>query len=251
VTSGWLIIIALVVGGLVVTGLLCRWLLDNPRHDVTTGIMFHAVRLYSRRTHRLRVEGGEYVPESREPGPYIVVANHTSGVDPLLIQAGCPFEIRWLMAQDMRVGFLEPLWRWARVIFIDREAPNLTPLREALRHLRDGGVIGIFPEGGIERPSRAVLPFMRGVGVLIKRSGAPILPVLIRGTPEADTAWGSLTTSSSSTIRFLQPVLYDLKNERPDEIAEDLRERFMEWSGWPANDEPASADTPGGKPPRG
>ena len=247
---GWFVITIAVVAVLLALGWVCRRLLLNPRADVTTGLVFHVLRFYASRVHNLTVDGLEHIPDSRTPGPLIVVANHTSGVDPLLIQAVCPFEVRWLMAEDMRLGWMEPFWRWAGVIFIDRRAPNLAPLREALAHLEAGGVIGIFPEGGIERPPCAVLPFLRGVGVLIKKSGAPVLPVLIRGTPNDDTAWGSLTSTSRSNLTVLRTVRHEPGARKPDQIADDLRAKFMEWSGWPPNDDPAPLDAPGGKPAR-
>src|SRR5690606_15597843 len=112
-----------------------------------------------------------------DAGPLIVVANHTAGVDPILTSAACPFQIRWIMAQDMRLPWLNWFWRWQRVIFVSRTGRDRGSVREALAHLKDGGVIGIFPEGGLERPPRQILPFRRGVGLLIAKAGVPVLPV--------------------------------------------------------------------------
>ena len=74
--------------------------------------------------------------------------------------------------------------------------------REAIKHVRGGGVLGIFPEGGLERPARTILPFQAGVGLIIRRTEAPVLPVVVSGTPIADQAWTSLVRFSSSVVTF-------------------------------------------------
>jgi 1-acyl-sn-glycerol-3-phosphate acyltransferase len=229
-----------VLGVLVGLGLIARWLMDNPRQDLETGLFLKVAAGYARVYHGLRVVGLPHVPRERVPGPLIVVANHTAGVDPVLIQIACPFEIRWIMAMDMRLPSFEWFWTWARIISIPR-GNELAATREAIRHVRHGndgrgGVLGIFPEGAIERPEREVLPFLRGVGLIIKKSNAIVLPVIIEGTPQVDPAWASLWRPSRSRLTFKQPIDYRESTLTPDEISADLRRRYIEWTGWPAND---------------
>jgi 1-acyl-sn-glycerol-3-phosphate acyltransferase len=214
-------------------GLFSRWLLNNPRQTVDGGLIFHAVRIYSRLFHHLRVEGREHIPRDRHPGPLIVVMNHTAGVDPVLVQAACPFFVRYVMAEDMRLPRYEWLWKWATVIFVDRVKRTAQGTREALRHLAEGGVLGIFPEGGLERPPCHILPFEPGIGLIVRRTGARVLPVVIDGTPQVDPAWASLWTSSHSRLRFMQPISYRGSKLSAGEIAGDLQRRFASWTGWP------------------
>lgn len=231
--TAW-IIAALVVWALWVV--LAHWIGANPRGDPETGLAWRALRLYARVVHRLRIEGMENVPRGRRPGPLVVVANHTAGVDPILIQAACPFFIRWMMALDMRLPALEWFWGWVEVISVDREGREIAATREAIRHLREGGVVGIFPEGNLERPARHILPFLPGVGLIVHRSRAPVLPVLVTGTPQVDPAWSSLWRSSNATVRFLPRIDYTGSGLPAAAIAEDLRRRFVEASGWPPCD---------------
>lgn len=247
----WILWVILALVGLVAVGWLARLLMENPLGDVAGGLLWPVVRSYSRRVHRLRVYGRARVPRDRRPGPLVVVANHTAGVDPVLVQAACPFHIRWMMAEDMRLPWLNWFWTWMGVIFVDREGREGAAAREAVRHLNEGGVIGIFPEGGIERPPRQVLPFNPGVGVLVRRTNATVLPIVIDGTPQADPAWSSLWRPSESTLTVLPPVRYEGKRMKPDEIAEDLRRRFMAATGWPANEQwSQAAPSAKGAPPR-
>lgn len=233
--AAW-VILALAV--LILWAFIARALVHNPRGDVETGIVWHVLRLYSRFFHRMHVIGREHVPQTRCPGPLIVIVNHASGVDPILVQAAVPFEIRWVMAEDMRHPLGEWLWGWTRIIFVNRERPEVTGTREAIRHLRAGGVLGIFPEGGIERPPRRVLPFLPGVGFIIRQSRAPVLPVIVQGAPPVEPAWASLYRFSRSTVTFMPIMDLAAESREPAEIAQHLRELYMRWTGWPPVETP-------------
>ena len=236
------------VGAAVLWGIAALVVVVARRHmiregGVLAGAMMVLFRVYARVMHRVRFEGEERVPLGRASGdaqgvprgadaPLIVVANHTAGIDPILIQAGLPFEVRWMMAEDMRVGWMQPLWDLGRIIFVDRENGDSRSLREALRHLKQGGALGVFPEGAIERAPRRIKPFKDGVGFLIKKSGAAVLPVVVEGTPSTATAWGSIWRRSHATVRFL-PVR-DLAGCDGDAaaITRALERLFLEETGW-------------------
>lgn len=205
----------------------CAWCFNNPRGEFAAGVFYRLIQIYARLLHRLRVDGRHHARFA--PRPLIVVANHTAGVDPLLIQAACPFEVRWMMARDMMIPAGRPLWEFARIIPVDRARPDPAALRQALRHLREGGVLGVFPEGGIERPPGMLRPFEPGLGFLISRSRAAVLPVVIRGTPHAPTAWGSLFRPSRARLTFHEPITPDSLPHDPDRIVADLESRFRVW----------------------
>ncbi len=216
-----------------------RWLLAfSPRGDVYAGVVRALVVVYVRVAHRIRVKGAENIPAGRHPGPLIVVANHTAGLDPMLIQAACPFEIRWMMAADMRVQSLDVLWKWLNVIFVDRQNGNASgssgAIREAISHLKSGGALGVFPEGVIERPPERIFPFQDGITLLARRSKARVLPVVIDGTPAAQTAWGSLLRTSRARVRFMPIMDGPTDREAAASFADELRARYLEWTGWPA-----------------
>lgn len=206
---------------------------DDPL-DAEGAFIIRIFKIYSDSVHRLKVVGREHIPRGTRPGPLIIVANHTAGVDPVLIQSACPFRIRWLMAEDMRSEALQPFWDLGQVILVDRRKGESLGVREALRHLKGGEVIGVFPEGHLERPPQQVLPFLPGVGLLVARSGARVQMVTVEGTPQVDPAWSSLWRTSRSRVRFYPPI--DYKGVPARDIPGDLRRRFMNALGWPPND---------------
>ena len=204
----------------------------TPALGTLDGLFYMLGFGYGRGMHDLQVEVEDGAFDDLG-GPMIVVCNHTAGVDPILVSLAVPTKISWIMADDMRVRGMGWFWNWAGVIFIARNRHGRTGLRRARKHLNNGGVIGIFPEGKIERPAKTLLKFAPGVGVLVKRSGARVLPVIIEGTPgEAANAWDSLWTRSNTRIRVMKPIDYKESGMSNAEIAQDLHRRYEEWTGW-------------------
>lgn len=220
---------------------------EQGRPDLWAGLAMLVILIYVRVVQRLRVEGLEHVPRGRRVGPLLVVANHSAGVDPLLIQAALPFEVRWMMARDMQHDALAWLWEFTGVIGVTRldgpesagggrRGSDATAAREAIRHLKAGGVVGVFPEGRIIGRER-VGEFMPGAGLLVSRTGARVLQVVIDGTATSTTAWGSLLSPPPpplrrARVRFLP--LRDYGDAGAAEIAADMRARLIEETGWRA-----------------
>jgi len=231
--------VILIAVGWLGAAFLARWILAGSVRgpfDVATGLVVRGIQLYVRLVHNLRMEGVENIPPA-DGSPLILVANHTAGVDPALIQAAIPYDPRWMMGSDMMVPGLNWLWELARIIPVERFGEgDAAALRSALKHLKAGGVIGVFPEGTIERPPRRILPFQPGVGLMIRKSGARVLPVVIDGTPQVDPAWASLWRTSRSVVRFLPVIDYSTTKLGAQEIADDLRARYVNATGWPTSE---------------
>ena len=229
--AGWLALV------LLFRWIALRWLTIGPGGDPVFGLLWHTFRLYLRIMHRPTYTGLEHVPPSNDPGGLIVVSNHTGPVDPLLIQAGCRFEIRWMMAENMMIRQLDWLWQQQWIIPVARDGSDLGPAREAIRHVRDGGVVGIFPEGGIARPAGEIRPFYQGVGLIVSRTKAPVLLVWVSDTPEATDIGPAFMSRSHSRVTFIGRVDFAGKRDSAS-ITAELRQRLADASGWTLNDEP-------------
>ncbi len=203
--------------------------------DPRRGLARLVVRAYCRVVHRLEVSGAPEIRQNTDPGPLVVVANHTAGIDPLLIQSECRFFIRWMMADDMMVESMADLWRWADIVPVRRQSSDSASLRIALRHLRAGGVLGLFPEGGITRPPHRIGPFLPGVGMLVAKTRARVLLIWISGTPDAPTAFASLARFSRSRVTC-ELIPSESLGTVPSEITAALRTRLSRISGWPMDD---------------
>ncbi|MCP4834496.1 MAG: 1-acyl-sn-glycerol-3-phosphate acyltransferase [Phycisphaera sp.] len=195
--------------------------------------------LYVRWWHRLELVGFRDLPapfRAGDRGAGLVVANHTAGIDPLLVQAGIRRFIRWMMWADMMIPELELFWRTARILPVSYGTGDSTTVRTALRHLKDGGLVGLFAEGSIARPPREIRPFQPGVGLLARLSKAPVLLIHIRDTPYTPTAFGSIIRRSRAVVEVIG--IHDLSGEKDPRVAtERLRSALLDHSGWPSNEE--------------
>jgi 1-acyl-sn-glycerol-3-phosphate acyltransferase len=128
---------------------------------------------------RYEVEGAERVPRQ---GGLIVVSNHLNLADPPLLGSAIPRRIRFMAKQelfDARPGGF--FIRWFGAFPVRRFEGDLQALRTAQQMLRDGGVIGMFPEGHRSRGRGLQEPFP-GTALIALRTGATVLPVAITGT---------------------------------------------------------------------
>lgn len=138
-----------------------------------------------RALYRVRARGLDAVPDH---GPAVVVANHVSYVDALVLGGLCRRPIRFVMDHRIHDGPLRPFFRAVRAIPIAPRGEDPTRLEAALdaidAALEDGEVVGIFPEGKLTRDG-ALDVFKPGVERILERRPAPVVPVGLRGL------WGS------------------------------------------------------------
>ncbi|MCZ6836237.1 MAG: lysophospholipid acyltransferase family protein [Planctomycetota bacterium] len=233
----WLLIIMIWVGLVVVyQGLILPRVKRGPGGRLSVFMLCILCRAFAKYRHKFVVVGTENIPLTNDPGGLIVVSNHTGSIDPLLIQITVPFHIRWMMARDQMWPAMDWLWKVQDIIAVERDGTDTAPTREAIRHVKEGGVLGIFPEGAIAFPSRELRPFHPGVGLLVARTKAPVLLCWVSGTPDTNDVATSLLASSRSRVHFLE--LIDFKGERDmAKIAKTLQDKIAKVSGWPENHE--------------
>lgn len=133
---------------------------------------------------RTRIIGRERVPRD---GGLLVVCNHISFVDPPLLGVAMPRPVDFMtMVELFRKAWLAKLLRTVGCFPVDRSRIDHRAAREAIRRLRAGRCVVIFPEGGIRLAEQSVLGgepvFKPGAGSIALLGEAAILPVIVRGT---------------------------------------------------------------------
>jgi 1-acyl-sn-glycerol-3-phosphate acyltransferase len=136
--------------------------------------------------YRLRVQELDQVPAE---GPAVIVCNHVSFVDAMMIMAACRRPIRFVMDHNIfRWPVLKFVFRTSKAIPIAsaREDPAMMEraLDEVGKALDAGDLVGIFPEGKITADGN-INPFRPGITRILQRNPVPVVPMALRGL------WGS------------------------------------------------------------
>ena len=136
--------------------------------------------------YRLEKRGLDNIPEE---GPAVIVANHVSFVDALVVLAASPRPIRFVMDHNIfKVPVLSFVFRTGKAIPIASAKENEALLNaaydEIARALEQGQLVGIFPEGRITDTGE-LYPFKGGIKRIIDRTPVPVVPIALKGL------WGS------------------------------------------------------------
>src|SRR5215813_8759826 len=132
---------------------------------------------------RIHVLGDENV---NRVGGFLLASNHISHFDPFLIGLWVRRKIDWMtMAEFFRAPSLGFLLRSIDAFPAERDHADLKTIRTAIERLKNGRIVGIFPEGGIRDGARSLLegaPLRPGATTLAQIAGVPIVPCVILGS---------------------------------------------------------------------
>lgn len=217
--------------GAVATGLFVSFIVawrDYRRGDPFpwhVWLLWRVIRFYARFWCRTQRVGPCTVPRQ---GPVILAANHTAGVDPLVILGTCTHRIvSFVVEQEY---YRRPLANWfmrlAHCIPVDRRNPTKSFLSGALRRLREDGCLGIFPQGTYVEPEAEQPGAKAGVGILALRTGALVIPCRIDGTHYDYNPFRSLFRRHRVRIRYGRPL--DLSRFRGLERDPDAPQRVAD-----------------------
>jgi cytidylate kinase len=173
---------------------------------------------------RLEARGTQHVPLR---GPVLLVANHSSFLDPPLVGGVCPRQLTFLAKAELfAVPGLGPLIRALNARPLRREGADTAAVRVALRALEQGGALLVFPEG-TRGPEGTLREPKSGAALLAVLSGAPVVPVFVRGSGRA---WPrgrrfprpvKVRVAFGPPLRFPRPAGGD-KKEYYDSVSRDM-----------------------------
>jgi 1-acyl-sn-glycerol-3-phosphate acyltransferase len=161
--------------------------------------------IFARIYHSLTVVSPSHLPAH---GPAILVCNHFSSIDPAFIQSVCRTRlITWMMASEyLELKSIAWLFKAVGVIPVNRSGRDTGPLRAALRALKSGHVLGLFPEGKISETDD-FLPFQVGAALMALKAKAPIYPAYLDGTQRNQGMVQAALSRNKAKIAFGPPIL--------------------------------------------
>jgi long-chain acyl-CoA synthetase len=200
-----------------------RWLrAPNAMERIGSAILHAITRMLVRILFRLNAKGTDKVPDR---GPLIVTCNHQSDLDPFIVAGALPYRVMkqaWWGAYQGRVlnNWLGRLMARETHLFpVDDHAPSAS-LDLAVEVLRRDRILIWFPESW-RSPTGEVQRFRPGIGALVERTGATVVPCLISGANEAmpRTAW--LPRPRRIACRFGDPIAAETMTEAAPKDADD------------------------------
>lgn len=177
---------------------------------------------------RVRAEGLERLPE----GGAILVSNHQSLLDiPLFLSVfRNRKEIKFLAKRELgEIPLFGMSMVYAGNLFVDREDPrdSVHLMREAVRRIRNGEVVVIFPEG-TRSADGTIGEFKPGAFYLAQKAGVPVLPVYIDGGRRALPKGALIFRPADMVVRVLEPLVFTAgMSLSRQEIAEEARRRIL------------------------
>ena len=196
--------------------------IDRPENRLGVRLLGWTNLAFTRLFHQVKVYRPPCLPKI---GPAILVSNHTSGLDPLVIQSCCPRLIHWMTAREyIEAKGLGWVFRTIGAIPVARTGHDLASTRMALRALERGEVLGIFPEGKIA-PTRELLPFQTGVALLAIKTGVPVYPVYVDGDQRGKEMLEAFAWPKRASIAFGPPIEFDRSSTTRAALS-DMAEKF-------------------------
>ncbi|MCX7927628.1 MAG: AMP-binding protein [Candidatus Omnitrophica bacterium] len=176
----------------------------------------------------LRSQGSQNLPKQ---GPYLICPNHASYLDGLFIFLSLPFKIsiNTYFVGYQRI-FEHPLLSWAikicRLISIDTETHLTLGMQAVSFVLSHKKTVCIFPEGR-RSIDKQVKEFKKGVGILIKELGIPVVPVYIQGSHYSWPRSAKLPRPHPIKVIFGHPIYPQQLNGDYETIAKKLRDEVL------------------------
>jgi 1-acyl-sn-glycerol-3-phosphate acyltransferase len=199
---------------------------------IIKGLAWPVMRLYL----RFRRHGVEKIPRS---GPCIVVANHTSYLDAGVLGTAYPRRLRFLLSAEIyRLLRMRWFYYMMGAIPLRTNGGDSGALRKALKTLRSGLGVGIFPEGQ-RMESGQLGEGKMGVSFLAWRSGAPVVPAAILGAHRAMPVGAILPRPLPVQVLFGEPLRFPEGPGKPDKetllaFANDVMRKIADLGALPA-----------------
>jgi 1-acyl-sn-glycerol-3-phosphate acyltransferase len=159
------------------------------------------------RVHVIRREN------TKRSGGFLLAANHISHFDPFIISTVVRRKVDWMtMAEFFQPAAMGYLLRGIDAFPVDRDRANRKSIRTAIERLKEGRIVGLFPEGGIRDGARSLLegaPLRPGASTLAQIAGVPILPCVIVGSDRLYSAKRWLPAAGGRTpiwMAFGNPI---------------------------------------------
>ncbi|MEI6492756.1 MAG: lysophospholipid acyltransferase family protein [Verrucomicrobiota bacterium] len=186
---------------------------------ITYSIFYNLAKLLARVFFRMRVVHPERMIER---GPLILAVNHASFFDPPLAGICSRRGVYYLARKSLlKWPFFGPLFPAMNVIPVERDGNDISALREVIKKIREGNGVVLFPEGTRSKDGN-IQPARAGIGFVIAKTGAPVLPMRIFGAYDAFPKNSKRLHFARITVVIGEPLFFS-----PDDLDSATRETYQ------------------------
>lgn len=197
--------------------------IKNFFKEVARAIVRFIVLVFCKIVYRVKIIGKENVPKD---GALILCGNHRTYLDPPLIIVTAGRYVRFIGKEELKKNPLFAiLGALFGIIFIKRDAKDITSMKESIKTLKNGDAIGIFPEGtrnGFEKNDGKV---KNGAAYMALKTGAKVLPVAVVGPSKPFT---------KNAIIYGKPIDFSeyakdkkIEKEVEDKVSEIIKQEIL------------------------
>jgi 1-acyl-sn-glycerol-3-phosphate acyltransferase len=189
----------------------------RSRYKPSQYVCWILARLLTRLQWRARTVGEFPIPAGRGA---IIVCNHRSSIDPFFVQTALFRKAHWMVAKE----YVEhPALRWflqhiCECIPANRRGIDTASTKLAIRLAARGELVGMLPEGRINRSEEFMLPARPGAALVALKAGVPLVPCYIEGSPFAGTLVSPFLMTARTRVYFGQPIETSEYATRGDEV---------------------------------
>jgi 1-acyl-sn-glycerol-3-phosphate acyltransferase len=155
---------------------------------------------------RLEVRGEKYIPKK---GGFIVASNHISYLDPIAIGVACRRKLNYMARHDL---FSHPAFGWllyrVNVFPVKRDTADVSALKEAMKRIKNGKGLVLFPEGSRRLEGDVEEP-QPGIGFLASKLNVPVVPAFIKGTGTALPKGARFIKPTKISVHFGRQILIE------------------------------------------
>ncbi len=174
----------------------------------------------------LQAQGLENIPRK---GGFILASNHISYLDPIVLGAICPRKLNFMSKQEL---FCNSFFSWflsqVGAFPVKRDSADLSALKYAMRCLKEGKALILFPEGSRRFDSASTEPYA-GIGFLTAKSYVPVIPVFIEGTEKALPAGAKFIRPAKISVHFGKQISIERRVPYQD-VAKHIMENIRHLS---------------------
>ncbi len=175
---------------------------------------------------KVRVFDRHYEPSA---GGALYICNHQSFLDPMLMSFALRRPMNYMARESLfRPPIFRNIIRSLNAFPVKRGKADLAALKKAMRLLKDGRQVVVFPEGTRTKDGR-IGKFLPGVAMLAQRAAEWTVPVLIEGAFDAWPRWQTLPRPGSVVVRYARPIPQSqAKNKSAEEFVGDVRQTLID-----------------------